>query len=330
MVKEYLEKTKQEFVEQKLMIQKDIVACQNRMKENAKFIEILEDTNDPNYDAFTPRETNSFNRKKIVELQDSQKMEIENLSSLQGELQIVDNKIDEISNVMKEYMIDVTRQNSIDFRVNQLRMEDRRMHRFSQKLMNQFESTAEQVTCHIDLCNKLIDVDPERTRMELSEIRKQFDLQHKWMKNYTYELYPAFDDGIPFDQKLQQLIRLLQKNDTYTIDYHTSGISYRLDNVIQNTLLYAILELSKNGMEHSETDKVMIGLTYESDGILLTVSDSGQGFDYDFFTQSAEYGVTKLGLYVLNNRVERLAGKMEVESALQKGCSIKIYIPRVS
>ena len=238
MVKEYLEKTKQEFVEQKLMIQKDIVACQNRMKENAKFIEILEDTNDPNYDAFTPRETNSFNRKKIVELQDSQKMEIENLSSLQGELQIVDNKIDEISNVMKEYMIDATRQNSIDFRVNQLRMEDRRMHRFSQKLMNQFESTAEQVTCHIDLCNKLIDVDPERTRMELSEIRKQFDLQHKWMKNYTYELYPAFDDGIPFDQKLQQLIRLLQKNDTYTIDYHTSGISYRLDNVIQNTLLY--------------------------------------------------------------------------------------------
>ena len=166
--------------------------------------------------------------------------------------------------------------------------------------------------------------------MELSEIRKQFDLQHKWMKNYTYELYPAFDDGIPFDQKLQQLIRLLQKNDTYTIDYHTSGISYRLDNVIQNTLLYAIIELSKNGMEHSETDKVMIGLTYESDGILLTVSDSGQGFDYDFFTQSAEYGVTKLGLYVLDNRVERLAGKMEVESALQKGCSIKIYIPRVS
>ena len=139
MVKEYLEKTKQEFVEQKLMIQKDIVACQNRMKENAKFIEILEDTNDPNYDAFTPRETNSFNRKKIVELQDSQKMEIENLSSLQGELQIVDNKIDEISNVMKEYMIDATRQNSIDYRVNQLRTEDRRMHRFSQKLMNQFE-----------------------------------------------------------------------------------------------------------------------------------------------------------------------------------------------
>ena len=82
MVKEYLEKTKQEFVEQKFMIQKDIVACQNRIKENAKFIEILEDTNDPNYDAFTPRETNSFNRKKIVELQDSQKMEIENLSSL--------------------------------------------------------------------------------------------------------------------------------------------------------------------------------------------------------------------------------------------------------
>ena len=46
MVKEYLERTKQEFVEQKLMIQKDIVGCQNRMKENTKFIEILEDSNE--------------------------------------------------------------------------------------------------------------------------------------------------------------------------------------------------------------------------------------------------------------------------------------------
>lgn len=330
MVQEYLERTKQEYVEQKLMIQKDIVGCQNRMKENAKFIEILEATNDPNYNAFTPRETNSFNRKKIAELQDNQKMEFDHLSSLQDELQIVENKIDEISNVMKEFKVDSTRLNYIDFRINQLRTDDRQMHRYSHQLMNQSESTAEQVNHHMDLCNKLIEVDPERAKMELSEIYNLYIAQQNWLKNYTYELYPAFDDGIPFDQKVQQLIQQLKGDNLYTIDYHTSGTLYRLDNVIQNTLLSAIRELSKNGMKYSGVDKLMIGLTYELDGVLLTVSDYGHGFDYNSFTQNAEYGVTKLGLYVLESRVDLLSGRMEVESALQKGCSIKIYIPKIS
>lgn len=330
MVKEYLERTKQEYVEQKLMIQKDIVGCQNRMKENTKFIEILEDTNDPNYDAFTPRETNSFNRKKIAELQDNQKMEFDHLSSLQDELQIVENKINEISNVMKEFNVDSVRLNSIDFRANQLRTGDRQMHRFSQELTEQSESTAEQINYHMDLCSKLIDVDPERAKMELSEICNLYIAQQNWVKNYTYELYPAFDDGTSFNQKVQQLIQQLKSDKLYSIDYHTSGTLYRLDNVIQNTLLSAIRELSKNAMKYSGVDKLMIGLTYELDGVLLTVSDNGHGFDYNSFTQSAEYGVTKLGLYVLDKRVHLLDGKMEIESALQKGCSIKIYVPKIS
>ena len=330
MVKEYLERTKQEYVEQKLMIQKDIVGCQNRMKENTKFIEILEDTNDPNYDAFTPRETNSFNRKKIAALQDNQKMEFDHLSSLQDELQIVENKINEISNVMKEFKVDSVRLNSIDFRANQLRTEDRQMHRFSQELTEQSESTAEQINHHMDLCSKLIDVDPERAKMELSEIRNLYIAQQNWVKNYTYELYPAFDDGTSFNQKVQQLIQQLKSDKLYSIDYHTSGTLYRLDNVIQNTLLSAIRELSKNAMKYSGVDKLMIGLTYELDGVLLIVSDNGHGFDYNSFTQNAEYGVKKLGLYVLDKRVHLLDGKMEIESALQKGCSIKIYVPKIS
>lgn len=329
MVKEYLERTKQEYVEQKLIIQKDIVSCQNRMKENAKFIEILEDTNDPNYDAFTPRVTNTFNRKKIVELQENQKVEFDNLSSLQDELQIVENKIDEISNVMKKYTIDSARQNTIDFRMNLLRIDDRQMHRFSQKLTNQAKSISKQVDHHMDLCNKLFDVDPERAKMELLEIHNLFLAQQNWVKHYIYELYPAFDDGTSFDQKVQQLIQLLSDDTSYTIDFHISGTLYRLDNVIQNTFLSAIRELIQNGMKYSGVDKLMVGLTFESDGVLLIVSDNGHGFDYNSFIQNAEYGVTKLGLYILEKRVDLLAGKMKIESALQKGCSIKIYIPKI-
>lgn len=330
MVKEYLERTKQEFVEQKLMIQKDIVGCQNRMKENTKFIEILEDSNDPNYDAFTPRETNSFNRKKIAELQENQKIEFDHLSSLQDELQIVENKIDEITNVMKDFSNDSSRQNMIDYRLNQLRFQDRKMHRLSQNLVHKESGSLEQINQHMDLCLKMISVDPERAKMELSEIHNLYDEHYKWMINCAYELYPSFDDGISFDQKMQQLISQLHTEYNIMIDYHTSGEVYRLDNVVHTTILFSIYELCKNASMHSGVHKVMIGLTFEQNGILLNVSDNGHGFDYDTFVMSTEYGTTKLGLYDIQQRVDLLAGKIVIESELQKGCSIQIYIPKYS
>ena len=54
------------------------------------------------------------------------------------------------------------------------------------------------------------------------------------------------------------------------------------------------------------------------------------GFDYDTFVMSTEYGTTKLGLYDIQQRVDLLAGKIVIESELQKGCSIQIYIPKYS
>ena len=202
------------------------------------------------------------------------------------------------------------------------------MHRLSQNLVHKESGSLEQINQHMDLCLKMISVDPERAKMELSEIHNLYDEHHKWMINCAYELYPSFDDGISFDQKMQQLISQLHTEYNIMIDYHTSGEVCRLDNVVHTTILFSIYELCKNASMHSGVHKVMIGLTFEQNGILLNVSDNGHGFDYDTFVMSTEYGTTKFGLYDIQQRVDLLAGKIEIESELQKGCSIQIYIPK--
>lgn len=325
MVKEYLERTKQELIEQKLMIQKDIIVSQNRMKENTKFIELLEDSNDPNYDAFTPRETNSFNRKKISELQENQKNEFEHLASLQDEMQIVESKINEIVSVMKEFSAE---HNSIVNRMNLMRANDRRLHRLSSDLLCRAEDDQKQFKEHIDLCEKFLNTDPERMRLEINAIQQLLEQQNDWMLNYSYEIYPALDDGTSFEQKLQQLIQQIKNYYKLQIDFHSSGNIYRLDNVIQITILFAIRELCENVMKHSGVNRIMIGLTYESEGVLLNVSDNGHGFDYESILQNSDYGVTKLGFYLIKKKIDFLDGNMSVDSALQKGCSIQIFIPK--
>ena len=45
-------------------------------------IQLLEDTNDPNIESFTPRQVNGYNRKKLLELQEEQKELIKQLNVL--------------------------------------------------------------------------------------------------------------------------------------------------------------------------------------------------------------------------------------------------------
>ena len=66
MVREYLEKTKLQFEKEKESIIDQIHSCENKQKENIKFIQMLEETNDSSYEAFSPRETNVFNHKKTA------------------------------------------------------------------------------------------------------------------------------------------------------------------------------------------------------------------------------------------------------------------------
>ena len=65
MVKDYLEKIRQEYIEHKVSLEEQISSYENKVKENTKFLQILEKETNPGYEAFSPREFNSFHKEKI-------------------------------------------------------------------------------------------------------------------------------------------------------------------------------------------------------------------------------------------------------------------------
>lgn len=66
MIREYLEKIQKELIDQKRETEKKIISLENTEKENIKFIELLDEINDPNYEAFTPRTVNACNKEKLM------------------------------------------------------------------------------------------------------------------------------------------------------------------------------------------------------------------------------------------------------------------------
>ena len=102
MVVTYLEKIRDKYIEERIDISAKLNEALVLQKENVEFIKLLEQNNDSNFEAFTPRTINSFNKTKIVELKEEQRVLQNNISSLKSDLEIVEREIEEVSLVIKE------------------------------------------------------------------------------------------------------------------------------------------------------------------------------------------------------------------------------------
>lgn len=100
MVVAYLERIENSLEKEKLNLISEINDIKKISKENFKIRKVLEENNDPYYEAFTPRQVNRFNKRKIEELDEEQK-ELENkIKILNDELIVIENKIEEICEVI--------------------------------------------------------------------------------------------------------------------------------------------------------------------------------------------------------------------------------------
>lgn len=99
-------------------------------------------------------------------------------------------------------------------------------------------------------------------------------------------------------------------------------LSKRLSSAHQLMIFRIVQEQTGNIVKHSQATETRISLHEEGGDVLLDISDNGVGFEY------AQTGKVKgIGLINIFNRVDAYNGKVEVETAPGKGCTLHIRFP---
>ena len=109
MVKDYLEKIRQEYIEHKVSLEEQISSYENKVKENTKFLQVLEKETNPGYEAFSPREFNSFHKEKMEELRADQKRISNEIMCLRDQMQEYEFRIADIINVFEAQVYVLTK-----------------------------------------------------------------------------------------------------------------------------------------------------------------------------------------------------------------------------
>lgn len=141
------------------------------------------------------------------------------------------------------------------------------------------------------------------------------------IRRMSHSLVPPTLGDLGLIESVKELCETLKRTETFHIRfYHDQFEENKLLNN-QSLMLYRIIqEQINNIIKHSEAKNVIVKLCIEDDHIVLDVSDNGKGFDI----KSRKKG---LGLLNIINRADLFNGKVEIVSAINKGCKIKVTIP---
>lgn len=169
MVIEYLQQIKDSYFEQKHALEKQLNLLEIQLKENTGMIKMLEETNDSCYELFTPRNVNSKNKAKINELMEEQKSINESIENLKNSIKEYSSKIEQLDQIVKEENreIEIVQEYTETMTQQNIVSEDEK-----ESSEDNLLDGMKDILNRVELCSRLIDIDPIRCRLELSSVMK--------------------------------------------------------------------------------------------------------------------------------------------------------------
>lgn len=333
MVVEYLEQTKKQFIDKRQSLLDEISSLEIKSKENIRMIQMLEDTNDDNFESFSPREVSSYTKSKMVELSEEQKQIQQLLKDYRSEVLELNLKIDEVTSVIKvaQNENDICNEEiskSKKSNLNVLESIEKERQRIARDL---HDSTVQNLTSLVhksELCMKLIDLDPIRCKLELSSMGKILREVIEDMRKMIYDLRPMSFDDIGFGVTIERALDKCKAAYNIRYSFKIEGEEYQLPNMVSISLLRIIQESCSNAINHGNAKMIDIKLIYHEDSIELMVENDGDGFDVSTIDDLSRDDYSGFGLSMMKERIYLLSGDLSIQSkAGEKGCLLTVNLP---
>ncbi len=137
-------------------------------------------------------------------------------------------------------------------------------------------------------------------------------------RNFIRELSPPALDGHTLVDAVSRLAASVSR-DGLSVNLHLSGSPRPLAMQLETTLLRIAQATLANVTQHAAATHAELTLTYLDDWVSLDIVDDGRGFN-----PAATDRPGSFGLIALRDRVERLGGRLTVESQRGSGTAIAV------
>ena len=176
-----------------------------------------------------------------------------------------------------------------------------------------------------EICERLFEVDPERARVELANLKTAVNSTFQRVKNFISSLRPMMLDDLGLLPTLRRYVEDYREGQNIGISLNATGRERRIASHKEVTTFRIIQELLNNARDFSRATSVQLTVDMGDDRIFVAVEDNGSGFDASELTGGS--AAEEMGLNMLRERIEMLKGQFQVESSPGRGTRVTFEIP---
>jgi signal transduction histidine kinase len=168
----------------------------------------------------------------------------------------------------------------------------------------------------------LLDRDPQAARGQVLKLQALAEEALDELRSLVFELRPPDleRDGLAGAlRKHVDLVRRVQNR-----DIRLEAPPVPADPARDPQVFRIAQEALQNAVRHSQADHMWVSLAAEDGGLVLEVRDDGRGFAPD----AAGLRSRRLGLTSMEERAQRLGGRLEIRSAPGSGTTVRLESPR--
>lgn len=141
------------------------------------------------------------------------------------------------------------------------------------------------------------------------------------IRNISKRLSTPTLGKISFKESIQELVNSLNLTEKLAISLHMGRMEKKKLNQDTHLGIYRIVqEHLTNVLRHARATAVSIAIEVQEGELLVTITDDGRGFD----VAAQRRGI---GISNMYGRCENINGRMELLSAPDKGCTLRLRVP---
>ncbi|MEM7117777.1 MAG: sensor histidine kinase [Chloroflexota bacterium] len=197
-----------------------------------------------------------------------------------------------------------------------------------QRLAREIHDTLAQgftsIVMHLEAAEQALPNDIATTQRHLSQARQTARDSLGQARYVVEDLRPQVLERAPLHEAIQRIAADWNRQSGVQTEVVVTGDIQSLHPEVEVTLLRVTQEALSNIRQHAHATTVSITLTYLDDLVILDIQDDGVGLPTSTTSPSAKGGY---GLIAMHERVQELAGSLQIESEPNEGTTIAVSLP---
>lgn len=227
---------------------------------------------------------------------------------------------------LNDHLEDAEKRKYLAVRVIKAQEEER--NRVAREIHDGPAQIMSNVVLKAEICEKLIDINLEKAKQELRELKKVVRESLKGVRRIIYDLRPMSLEDLGLVPTMKKYIDNFSLEAGIDVSFKQRG-EYKIieDKNLALTIFRVVQEALNNVRKHSEAKTAVIRMEFTSLGVAVKISDKGKGFDTSLLKIEKDDRSGGFGLLSMNERIELLNGTMKVTSQPGKGTIVSVVLP---